>query len=151
MPFSITSRDISRRMPVQARSQGGYAVAEQSDPNDAIETFRRRQGSVPEGAYTGSQMPNANAANPVLASNGASAFGQNIALMQRAQQASRESDWQDTTSDARRNIVLRDPRWLMLSQALNEAGTDRMATGASRGWEQPGFFDAPSMSALRRF
>jgi hypothetical protein len=126
-------------------------MADQPNPNDPIETYRRNHPRAESGQRgTMSQLPGVELP-PTILPTGQSALGSNIALMQRAMQESRASDFAETTADPRRNLVMRDPRWVAQRQALFEAGADNVRTGAAAGWEEPGFYDTqrPSMAGLQ--
>lgn len=143
MPFRVTESTPARRMAVTPMPTGGFARAVRPDPNDPMDVYRRAVGDgLVLGQHGSSQLPTHSGATFVTG-NGESALSQNIALEQRGVAQTLQSE----LADRQRNMftpirtVPLDPRWAALHQALFEAGTDKIQTGARAGMGPRGFFD----------
>jgi hypothetical protein len=141
MPFSVQEFD-NRRMPsLRALARGGYEVAQKPDPNSGMATFQRGQQQATQDT------------NPL---------GQGIDQQQRGM-ASRSAYDFDKSRETHAvggpstlNTVLPDARWEGVFQALQDRGVDKLASGAAKFGDAPGFFDtqnssnSPAMQALKQ-
>lgn len=143
MPFTATVSNASRRLAVAPRATGGYDRAQRPDPNDPIDVYKRAVGPGLVTGQTGSTNLPTRSGATFVTNSGESALSQNVGLMQRADAQTAASE----TADRQRNMftpirtVPIDRRWAALHQALYEAGTDKVQTGASAGYAPRGFFD----------
>lgn len=133
----------ARRMAVTPMSSGGFARADRPDPNDPMDVYRRAVGDgLVSGQHGSTQLPTHSGAT-FVANSGESALSQNLALEQRGVARTLESE----LADRQRNMftpirtVPLDRKWAALHQALFEAGTDKIQTGARAGMGPRGFFD----------
>lgn len=128
MPFSITERNTSRRPSVSAMAQGGYAVAQRPNPNDAMSTYQRGQPGVPQSGM-----------NPAVTDTGESALSANVGLMQRGQEARRAYDAAESQRNPTHNIgVAADPMWEAVKQSLYERGAGSLTEDAGRDSQYQG-------------
>lgn len=161
MPVIATSTPLSSRIRVTPRTAGGFDRVIRPDPNDAISTYRRNNGtSHVEGAYVSPQMPNA-ASNPAIADSGESALSRNINLAQRgrdtqqqyyAGEADRRAAAGNTGIAAQAPLAPfpMDARFSALLQALFETGASKLSTGAAHFKDKPGFFDVQNTRNLEQ-
>jgi hypothetical protein len=139
MPFSFSSRSIKQRPSVKAMQRGGYErVSGIPDANDPVENYGAYASTSP--THVGSM----------------SASEHNAMLGERARDKSQafrdQADEQGGLAKVTQGInsVRSGRNWDALAGALDLFGVDKLQTGAAAGFEAPGFFDQPSMSALQQ-
>lgn len=141
MPFNVQEFD-NRKMPsMRALTSGGYEVGQRPNPNSGMATFKRGQQQA------------AQQTNPL---------GQGIDQQQRGMASRNAYDFEKSREShavggpSTLSTVLPDARWEGVFQALQDRGVDKLATGAAKFGQAPGFFDtqsnanSPSMQALKQ-
>ena len=152
MPFNMRVTENRGMPPVRPRTAGGYERASVPNPNDPMEIYKRSHGNIAGGTYGSSQMPEVNAPNPLFTGTGGSALGENISRAARGREHRQQYAAGETERRAQAgntgiaawapiDTVGKDPKTDALLQALYEAGTDELQTGAAAGWQGRGFYD----------
>lgn len=129
---------------VRSRASGGYEDVGIPNVNNPVDVYKQTTGST-SGQHTSPQFGNQPAFDNRLS--------ENLDLHGRAQafdQRTADQERHERRAGSLQNPYLKDKRWSALFQALQEAGTDRMQTGARMGWDAPGFFDTQNTSGANQ-
>lgn len=138
----FSRRPINTAFPfaVRANQAGGYEREGIPNVNDPVNVYKLATGST-SGQHTAPQFGTQPAVRNEL--------GANLDLSQRASAYDQETadiERRERRRGSMQNPMLKDKRWSALFQALQEAGADRLQTGARAGFAAPGFFDTQNTS-----